>query len=148
SQPVMNYSDPPEHTRRRSVVSASFGPKRMAALLANAPRLINDLLDQAAARGGVTDAVAEICQPVVTEVLLGALMKVAPADRAIFFKAVAGMGPLDQLRPGDPKPQAFLDGWADGTAYIRRVTEEARTNKAETLVGILAAASESGKLAD
>jgi cytochrome P450 len=143
-QPVMNYCDPPEHTRRRKVVNASFTPKRVEALNVNTQGLIDGLLEKAAAMDGVVDGIAALCQPVTTEVLLGELMNVAPQDRHIFFTATGGMGLLDKLRPGDPKPQAYLDGWAAGAVYIRRVIEEARANPAENLISLIAAASDEG----
>ncbi|MDG2004742.1 MAG: cytochrome P450 [Novosphingobium sp.] len=143
-QPVMNYSDPPEHTRRRKVVNASFTPKRVETLNANTQTLIDSLLNKAAKLEGVVDGIGNLCQPVTTEVLLGELMDVAPEDRHIFFTAMGGMALLDKLKPGDPKPQPYLDGWAAGSIYIRRVIDEARADPTENLISLIAAASDEG----
>lgn len=35
---------------------------------------------------------------------------------------------LDRMRPGDPKPQAYLDAWAEGAAYCREQQDLARTS--------------------
>ena len=51
---------------------------------------------------------------------------------------------LDKMRPGDPKPQPYLDAWAAGADYIRRVIDEARTDPAENLISLIAAASDEG----
>jgi cytochrome P450 len=144
SQPVMNYSDPPEHTRRRKVVNASFTPKRVEALNANTQSLIDALLEKAAKMEGVVDGIGILTQPVTTEVLLGELMDVAPDDRHIFFTAMGFMGLLDKLKPGEPKPQPYLDGWEAGAVYIRRVIEEARASPTENLISLIAAASDEG----
>jgi len=150
-QPVMNYSDPPDHMRRRLVVNASFTPKRVQRLDQAAAAFAERLLDRAdrAGHGGTVEAVGEICKPLSVEVLLGALMNVAEADRRIFFNYLSTLPLLDQLRPGDPKPQAFLDAWAAGEAYCREAVARARREPSDDLISLIAAAAaEGGSLSD
>ena len=142
-KPVMNYSDPPQHTRRRKVVNASFTPRRIEHLHAEAQATIDALLDAAAAKP-VIEAVSELCQPLATRVLLGGLMNVAPEDQHLFFATMRGMSLLDGVRPGQPKPQPFLDAWSAGAAYCRRVIEQARADRSESLIGLIAKASDEG----
>jgi cytochrome P450 len=147
-QPVMNYSDPPDHTRRRMVVNASFTPGRIQRLDRAAATFIDQLLEQAAQRGEV-DALADICKPLSIEMLLGALMNVAEQDRHIFFTYLSTLPLLDKLRPGDPKPKAFLDAWAAGEAYCREAIARARREHSDNLIGLIAAAaSEGGSISD
>ncbi len=50
--PMINYSDPPDHTRRRKVVNPAFTPKRTQMLNDNAVILIDSLIDGIMANGG------------------------------------------------------------------------------------------------
>ena len=147
-QPVMNYSDPPDHTRRRMVVNASFTPGRIQRLDHSATAFIDRLIERAALRGEA-EAMADICKPLSIEILLGALMNVAEEDRHIFFTYLSTLPLLDKLRPGDPKPKAFLDAWAAGEAYCREVIVRARRERSDNLIGLIAAAaSEGGSISD
>ena len=141
--PVMNYSDPPAHTRRRKVVNASFTPMRVKRLEADAQATIDQLLDAAIGRLEI-DGVRDLCQPLTTQVLLGGVMNVAPEDRRLFFATMQGMALLDTVRPGQPKPQPYLDAWAAGAAYCRRMIEQARIEQADSLIGVIAKASDEG----
>lgn len=148
SQPVMNYSDPPEHTRRRKVVQASFTPRRVEQIDVDSQGLVDRLLDNVAGKE-VVNALEAICQPVATEMLLGGLMNVPPEDRPIFFRVMYGMSFLDKMRPGDAKPPEYVAGWAAGSDYCRKAIAKAREEKSETLVGLIVrAAEEMGVISD
>lgn len=142
-QPVMNYSDPPEHTRRRKVVNAAFTPRRLEHLHEVARSTIERLLDAAGAKEKI-DIYSEVCRPLSTELLLGVHMGVDPREWHLFFATIQGMGLLDQLSPGEAKPQAYLDAWAAGAGYCNSAIEEARATGAENLVGLIAAAANEG----
>ena len=43
--PVMNYSDPPDHTRRRKIVNPAFTPVRTAMLREKAGVLADDMIE-------------------------------------------------------------------------------------------------------
>lgn len=142
-QPVMNYSDPPDHLRRRMVVNASFTPKRVQRLDEAATAFASRLLDRIAERGEM-DAVGDLCKPLSVEVLLGALMNVAEEDRRIFFTYLGTLPLLDKMRPGDPKPKAFLDAWAAGEEYCRVAVARARREPSDNLISLIAAAAQEG----
>ena len=48
---TMLVMDPPDHTRVRGLVSKAFTPRRVAALGARIERLVEELLDEALAKG-------------------------------------------------------------------------------------------------
>jgi cytochrome P450 len=142
-QPVMNYSDPPEHDRRRKVVGASFTRRRIEQLDVDTTRIIDDLLSQLAGLEEV-DIVDQLCGPMSVEVLLGAFMNVGLEDRELLFATMRESGALDKLQPGDPKPQAWLDAWNAGSDYCRKAIAKAREEDTESLIGLIAAAAEEG----
>jgi cytochrome P450 len=146
-QPVMNYSDDPDHARLRRIVAPAFMPRRVQEAGEVVAGFIEEILAPIG-QGQLIDAAAQICRPLATRLLLGHFMGVAPQDHRIFLNYVSTLYLLDKLRPGDPKPQAFLDAWEKGRAYCRRALEEAKRNGTQNLISVIGSAQESGTLSD
>jgi cytochrome P450 len=147
SQPVMNYSDPPEHTRRRKVVNASFTRRRLEQLEPQTLEIFENVTAELPT-DGVVDVLKQVCSPVVNEVLLGAFMNVDPADRHALNGLLAQRAALDNLGPDDPKPASWLAAWEVGAAYCRDAVAKARDSHDESLIGLIAAASGEGTIDD
>lgn len=75
----MVFTDPPEHTALRSLVSKAFSPRGIEALRGTVTVVVDALLDRAAARGGM-DVVADFAHEIPVAVV-GDLLGVDPADR-------------------------------------------------------------------
>jgi cytochrome P450 len=146
--PVMNYSDPPDHTRLRKVVNAAFTPKQTAFLVTQASRIIDDAFDKAVAQGGRLDAVGELTKVMSMQIMLDHFLRVEKADQRIFLEYFGTFPLLDKMRPGDPKPQPFLDIWEEGSAYCRRQHALAREGKCDNLIGAIASSVDDGTLAE
>ncbi len=82
--PVMNYSDPPDHTRRRKVVNPAFTPKRTQMLNENAAILIDGLIDDIMERGSGFEALADLTKPLSIDILLRRFLGIEDKDQAIF----------------------------------------------------------------
>lgn len=146
--PVMNYSDPPDHTRRRKVVNPAFTPKRTQMLNENAAVLIDSLLDKIIAKGGAFEALSDLTKILSIDVLLRRFMGIEDKDQPIFMNYVMTLPLLDKMRPGDPKPQAYLDAWAAGAAYCKEQQELARKGECHNLIGVIAEGAEGGAIDD
>jgi cytochrome P450 len=146
--PVMNYSDPPDHTRRRKVVNPAFTPKRTQMLNENAAVLIDSLLDDILAKGGSFEALGDLTKKLSIDVLLNRFMGIDPKDQPIFMNYVMTIPLLDKMRPGDPKPQPYLDAWAAGAAYCKEQQELARRGECHNLIGVIADGAEDGAIDD
>ena len=146
--PVMNYSDPPDHTRRRKVVNAAFLPKRTEPLTGEASRIIDAAFDRAVDRGGRLDAVGELTKPLSMEILLDHFLKIDKPDQRIFIEYFGTFPLLDKMKPGDPKPQPFLDVWEEGSAYCRKQLALAREGKCDNLIGVIASSVDAGMIAE
>lgn len=142
-QPVMNYSDPPDHTRLRKVINASFTPLRVKRFDEATDRIIDALIDGIPS-GEPVDVVQGLTKGMSIRLLLGALMNVDEPDWPIFLTYLSTLPGLDKVRPGEPKPQAFRDAWEAGVAYCRTAIELARREHSENLIGLIAAAAEEG----
>src|SRR5205823_13200640 len=78
----MLVTDPPEHTRLRTLVSKAFTPASVRALRPRIERIVHDLLD-AAARRDTIDAIADFAYPLPI-VVIAELLGVDAEDRAFF----------------------------------------------------------------
>lgn len=143
--PVMNYSDPPHHTRRRRVVNPAFTPKRTQQLNELASTLIDELLDDAIAQGSF-DAVNDITKPLAIDVLLRRFLGIADEDQHIFLNYVMTLPLLDKLKLNDPKPQTYLDAWEKGKEFCRRQQELAKRGECDNLIGLIAGGAEGGAI--
>ncbi|MEI9984723.1 MAG: cytochrome P450 [Aliidongia sp.] len=93
--------------------------------------------------------VGQISKPLSTRLLLGEFLNVAEQDQPIFLDYLRSIPLLDAVRPGGPKPQAFLDAWQAGVDYCREAIARARREKSEDLIGLIAAAhDDAGTLSD
>ena len=146
-QPVMNYSDPPQHDRLRQVVATAFTPGAIAKLAEAADRIIANLLDQIQ-EGNQLDGVEGIARPITIKLLFDELLGIKPEDQRIFFEFGATLPLLDALKPGDPKPESYVESWKKGEAACRRMLEEAQENQTDNILGRIAKAAESGTMSD
>lgn len=146
--PVMNYSDPPDHTRRRKVVNPAFTPKRTQMLNENAAIIIDSMIDKIMANGGGFEALGDFAKIVSIDTLLRHFMGIEDKDQPIFMNYVMTLPLLDKMRPGDPKPQAYLDAWAAGAAYCKEQQELARRGECRNLIGVIAEGAEGGAIDD
>ena len=92
----MLVTDPPDHTRLRTLVSKAFTARTVSGLAPRIQGLVDDLLDAAAARGEM-DAIADFAYPLPITVI-AEMLGVEP-DRRDFFrtasqKIAVAMGPI------------------------------------------------------
>lgn len=147
SQPVMNYSDPPQHDRLRRVVNAAFSPGRVRKLSDATDRIVDTMLS-GFEPGQQVDGATQIGKPFAVKVLFDEFLGVPQEDQQTFFEFGATFFLLDKLKPGDPKPKEYLDGWAKGEAYCRRALAQAAHDQSGNVMGLIAAGSETGTLTD
>ena len=145
--PVMNYSDPPQHDRLRRVVNVAFSPGRVRQLAEYTDKVVDDLLGRIEP-GKPFCGMGDVGRPLAVKVLFDEFLGIPPEDQHIFFEFGATFLLLDKLKPGDPKPQAYLDGWKRGEVYLRQVLADAGKNGSENVLSMIASASESGTMSD
>lgn len=144
--PMMIDNDPPEHTRRRKLVSAGFTPRRIAAMEARAREVCDQLLDEVCERGAC-DFVRDIAAPLPL-IMIADMLGVAAQDRDRLLRWSD-----DMLRSqGDPDPVA-LEGannaFAEYMDFMHPVFDERRrTGNDADLVGILVHADMDGARLD
>ncbi len=139
-------SDPPRHTKLRTLVNRAFTPRAIAGLQPRIAGLAAELLDAAAARGEM-DLVRDFAEPL--PVLVIADMLGIPGQRRAEFKhwsdlVVSGS---DQLLMGDQAqiPDGYGEGMAAMHAYFAEVIAERRARPGEDLISSLVSAEIDGE---
>ncbi|MGA5504982.1 cytochrome P450 [Streptomyces umbrinus] len=133
--------DPPEHTRLRRLVTATFTVRRARALAPRIQAIVNEHLDAMAATGPPTDLVSAFALPVPSLVICE-LLGVPYADRAEFGARSnrffdTTMSPRERVR---------LDAEAD--AYMQALVARHRQNPGDDLLSLLIREHGSGALSD
>jgi cytochrome P450 len=139
---MMLNQDPPEHTRKRSIVNKGFTPRTMAKLESHIRQICVELIDDVVGRGEA-DFVRDIAAPLPLYViceLLGAPI----GDREMLFdlsnKLIGGDDPEFQLTPEDGMRAA-----TDLYVYANELAEQRRTQARDDIVTRLLQPDEHGQ---
>ena len=139
---TMLRTDPPDHTRLRSLVSKAFTPRSVEALRPRIEQIVDELLD-AAAKHDRIDVIRELAYPLPV-IVIAEMLGIPPADREQFKRwsddlaAQLGFGnDLETLRRGRAAGQALR-------AYLEPILEARRREPREDLISGLVAAHDEG----
>jgi cytochrome P450 len=144
------FRDPPDHTRIRRLFAPAFTPRALAALEPRVVRLVDSLLDRAAARGGM-DVVDDFAAALPIQ-LIGDMLGVPGDERgplrgwslAILGALEPAPGP-ERLAAGNRAVEEFKD-------YLRRLIADRRrrpsTDPGEILSALLAAEDAGDRLTE
>lgn len=135
----MLFSDPPDHTRLRALVSKGFTPRRIEQLRPRIQQIADELLD--AVRDQPTwdliDSYAFPLPIIVISEMLGVPHHDSEQFRAWSNTVVNG----DTMLPGDPQRQAALGAFG---AYIRNLIATRRAQPGDDLISVLVQSEEQG----
>jgi len=144
------FRDPPDHTRLRSLFAAAFTPKALQALEPRVVRLVDGLLDRAAARGGM-DLIEDYAFALPVE-LIGDMLGVPRADRPRLRDwSLAILGALEPV-PGPERLDRGNRAVEEFKAFLRALCEDRRRHPVdddgEVLSKLIAAEDEEGALSE
>ena len=133
--PMMIDYDPPEHTRRRRLVSAGFTPRRVKAMEGHVRAVCDAVIDEVCEQGEC-DFVQDIAAPLPLNTI-GDLLGIAPADRPGLLRWSEDMlGSQGSADPGGLEAAALA--FTEYTAYMGPVfADRRRTGTDDDLVGAL-----------
>ena len=139
-------TDPPRHTKLRSLVNRAFTPKAIAGLQPRIEALATELLDRAQERGGL-DLVGEFSEPL--PVLVIAEMLGIPGEDRAAFKQWSDMivSSADAVLMGDQaeRPAGYDEAMAAMWAYFTDVIAQRRAHPADDLISGLVQAEIDGE---
>ena len=136
-------TDPPDHTRLRTVVAKAFTARRVEALRPRVQEIVDELLDAVAA-DGQADLVESLAFPLPIAVVCE-LLGVPFADWPKFRYWSVGLA----MPPADPATLARADAKrAEMTAYFSEIIRQKRKEPGDDLLSVMCAANEGEMLSD
>ncbi len=142
-EPLMLNSDPPRHTRLRSLVSQAFTPRMVEQLEPRIREVARELLAPAL-EAGECDLVAALAYPLPV-IVIAEILGIPPGDRAKFKEwsdeAVASLG--TGLQGGGRQLRAEV--FEEMRDYFTRMTEERRQRPRNDLISGLVQAEQDGE---
>ena len=141
---TMLVSDPPAHTRLRTLVSKAFTARRVQELAPRIQALVDGLLD-AVAKEGEMEVISDFAYPLPITVI-AELLGVDPERRDFFRRAssriAVALGP-----PGDPAvAMAAVDGRGELVQYFEELIGKRKAEPKDDLVTALIQAEDRGDL--
>lgn len=142
-EPMMLSSDPPRHTRLRSLVSQAFTPRMVEALEPRIREIARELL-KPAIEAGECDLVAALAYPLPV-IVIAEILGIPPEDRARFKEwsdeAVASLGTGLQGSGRQIRAEIF----EEMREYFTQMTEERRAHPRNDLISGLVQAEQDGE---
>jgi cytochrome P450 len=141
-QPML-FSDPPDHTRIRSLVNKAFTPRRVEALRPHIQQIVDRLLDKAEPAGRL-DVQADLSFPL--PVIVIAEMLGVPLDEQDQLKEWSGdlARTIDPVVSVETAQRAAMSGLAF-INYLNGLIDERRRDPRDDLLSALITAEESGE---
>ncbi len=139
--PMMLRTDPPDHTRLRTLVSKAFTPRAVEAQRARVEELVRTILDEAEARGEM-DIVQDLGIPLPMTVI-AEMLGIPTEDREQFKRWSTGVARSTDTRSDDDL-RVSEQASKELVEYLTPIAEERRANPREDLLSSLLAAEEQG----
>jgi cytochrome P450 len=138
---MMLNTDPPDHTRLRSLVSKAFTPRSVEALRPRVEQLVDEVVERCAAKG-TFDVIREIAYPLPV-IIIAEMLGIPSEDREQFKRwsddmaKNVGMSNLDDQRTGRNAQRELRE-------YLVPILQERRREPREDLLSALVAAEDEG----
>ena len=140
---TMLLSDPPNHTRLRSLANKAFTPRVVENIRSHIQDIVNQSLDGVESAGRM-DIISDLAYPLPVRMICE-MLGVAPEDRDQFKKWTDDLAVFlgDVRRAAEHVEVAQLSA-LDMIDYLRGIIRECRQNPRDDLISALVAAEEQG----
>jgi cytochrome P450 len=136
---TMLGSDPPDHTRLRTLVSHAFTPRRITALEPRIRQIAEDLLDEVAPDGAF-DLMPAFAEPLPVTII-AEMLGIPVADRKEFKRWSDAIVSFGGGTRGEGDGRSAME---ELTAYLRHQLDLRRSRPTDDLIGALMVAEEAG----
>ena len=140
-------SEPPKHTRLRSLVMKAFNPKKIESLRPEIERITAGLLDEAAKKHeaqGHFDLIADFAEPLPVKVIAH-LLGFPEKDEHLLRPWSQAIVKMYEVSPSIADQEAAQLASDEFAAYVHELMLERQTNPGTDLVSELAAVREEGE---
>ena len=140
---TMLLSDPPNHTRLRSLANKAFTPRVVENMRSHIQDIVDQLLD-AVETAGRMDIISDLAYPLPVR-LICEMLSVAPEDRDQFKKWTDDLAVfLGDIRRAAEHVEVAQRSALDMIDYLKGIIRECRENPRDDLISALVAAEEQG----
>jgi cytochrome P450 len=140
NSPTLIFSDPPEHTRLRHLVSRDFTPRRIHDMEPRIREIACELIERAAGRREI-DVMADFAD--IFPVMVIAEILGVPLEKHDTFKHWSDRAiELGKVMPGNPIPDDIRQAIDELRAYVESEIERRKSGRGADLISALIAAHE------
>jgi cytochrome P450 len=140
-------SEPPKHTRLRSLVMKAFNPKKIESLRPEVERLTAILLDQAEAKlrdQGEFDLIADFAEPLPVKVI-ASMLGFPDSDEHLLRPWSQAIVKMYEVSPSDTDKAEAQIASAEFADYVQNLMTERKRNPGTDLISDLAMVEEDGE---
>lgn len=137
-------SEPPKHTRLRSLVAKAFNRHRIEALRPDIERLTASLLDDIAAKGNEFDIIADYAEPLPVKVI-AALLGFPDSDEHLLRPWSQSIVKMYEVNPTQAHKDEAKKAAKEFADYVHGLMLERLEKPGDDLISELAHVSESGE---
>lgn len=137
---ILATTDPPHHTRLRSLINAAFTRRRIESLRPRVDEVVDRLLDAMAETDGTVDLVAALAAPLPITIICD-LLGIPEDERGAFRAYTDGIVGTD--------PAGAAQGCQDMVAFLKRMIALKRTEPDDALItGLIDARDQDDRLTE
>jgi cytochrome P450 len=136
-------SEPPKHTRLKSLISKAFNPVTIRAMRPDIERLAGELLDHAADLGEF-DLIADVAEPLPVKVIAH-LLGFPTSDEHLLRPWSQAIVKMYEVSPTEEHKADARAAAHDFAEYVRGLMVERKENPGTDLISVLAAVEEGGE---
>lgn len=140
-------SEPPKHTRLKSLVSKAFNPVTIKALQPDIERLTASLLDDCAAKltaNGSFDAIADFAEPLPVKVI-AFMLGFPDGDEHLLRPWSQSIVKMYEVNPSDDHRREARAAASEFAAYVEGLMAERKVRPGTDLISMLAAVESDGE---
>ncbi|MEK9908269.1 MAG: cytochrome P450 [Aquiluna sp.] len=140
-------SEPPKHTRLRSLVTKAFNPKRIEELRPNVERITEELLDQIAQKSagqGHFDLITDFAEPLPVMVI-SELLGFPKSDEHLLRPWSQAIVKMYEPSPTDQERAEARQASNEFASYVHQLMVERQKNPGSDLISELALVEEQGE---
>ena len=141
--PSVLNSDPPVHTRLRSIVNRAFTPRMVEGLRPRIEQIAASLLDDARS-GTPFELITEFAQPLPI-IVIAELLGVPPDDREQLKEWSSAIAQMTNVLTNAQEQERARTATAELVAYFEQIIRERSREPADDLITALVAAEEDGQ---
>ena len=142
----MLMSDPPSHTRMRTLVSKAFTPRMIETMRSRIQKLVDEMLDQVSENGRM-DVIADLAAP-LPSIVISDLLGVLGKDHVQFKKwsddIAAGTAGTATVGTQSERYLLAQNSFIELSDYFREKVDELRSHPQDNLLNAMVEAEEAG----